>query len=32
MNTQQPALAIGLRHCEWLTVESRHTVPQVDPT
>jgi fluoroacetyl-CoA thioesterase len=31
MNTQQkPILAVGLRHSEQLTVELRHTVPQVD--
>lgn len=31
MTTQQtPTLAVGLRHREQLTVESRHTVPEVD--
>ena len=31
MNTpKEPVLAIGLRHCEHLTVALNHTVPQVD--
>ena len=31
MTTPQPTLAVGLHHSERMTVEPRHTVPQVDP-
>jgi len=30
--SKDPVLAVGLRHCERLTVAPNHTVPQVDPT
>ena len=29
---QAPVLAAGLRHSEQFTVESRHTVPEIEPT